>query len=155
MADLEARVTATNHGLVGAVIAISLQKYPAVAIAVAPFSHFLLDALPHSGGFESLRSKAFFRYLFADAILAVVSTLYIAYLYHHIWWLVILCAFLAASPDLMWLWYEYLHPTPREKRGRLAKFHSWIQWSQTKAGFLFEALWFVCVFSGLILASTR
>ncbi len=148
-------MTATNHGLFGAAIAISLQKYPAVALVAAPLSHFVLDALPHSGGFESLRSKAFFRYLFADATLAVVSTLAVAWFWPQIALLVVACAFLAASPDLMWLWYEYLHPTPRAKRGRVAKFHSRIQWSQTAAGFIPEVIIFLILFPSLIIIGSN
>lgn len=135
----------------GAVIAIGLQRYPAAAIAVAPFSHFLLDALPHFGGDFGHKSKQFFRILFADMTLAVASTLYIAYLYPHIWWLVILSAFLAASPDLMWLWLEYIRPTPQKKWPWYARFHSWIQWSQTRPGFIVEIAWLLVLFPALII----
>lgn len=144
-------MTATNHGLFGAAIAISLQRYPAVAIAVAPFSHFLLDALPHFGLAKAdVRSKQFIRILFADCTLAVASTLYIAYLFPHIWWLVILCAFLAASPDLMWIYYEYINPKLK-KVHLIPRFHSWIQWSQTPRGIFIETAWFLAM-GGLILA---
>lgn len=143
-------MTATNHGLFGAVVAIGLQRYPAVAIAIAPFTHFLLDAFPHFGGDLDSKSKAFFRILFADMTLAVVSTLYIAYLYPYIWWLVIVCAFVASSPDLMWLWLEYIRPTPRKKWPWYARLHAWVQWSQTGRGVIVEAIWFVVFFVGLM-----
>lgn len=144
-------MTATNHGLFGVVIAVTMQRYPAVAIAVAPFSHFLLDALPHFSPKVSPKSKQFFRILFADMTLAVASTLYIAWVWSDIALLVVVCAFLAASPDLMWMYYEYLKPTPRKKWGRLAKFHSRIQWSQTPPGFVVELIWFAILLPSLII----
>lgn len=96
-----------------------------------------------------LHSKRFFRFLLIDATLAVVSTLCIAYIYSHIWWLVILCAFLAASPDIMWIYYVYIDES-KAKKHLISKFHSWIQWSQTPKGMYIEAAWFVIFFAGLI-----
>lgn len=144
-------MTATNHGLFGAVLAITLQKYPAVAIAIAPFSHFLLDALPHFGLPDAeLRSKKFLYILLFDATLAVVSTLILAWVWQEIALLLIVCAFLAASPDLMWIYYEYINK-PLKKKHVLPRFHSWVQWSQTGHGMILEAAWFVILFSGLLL----
>lgn len=143
-------MTATNHGLFGAVLAISLQKYPAVALAIAPFSHFLLDSLPHFGNDAwGIKSKTFFRFLIFDCMLAVISTLLIAYVWRDIALLVIACAFLAASPDLMWIYYEYMNPSLK-KIHKLPRFHSWIQWSQTPPGILVEIIWFLILFPSLI-----
>jgi len=146
-------MTATNHGLFGAVIAISLQKYPVVALAIAPFSHFLLDAIPHYGGLvgAEIRSRKFFALLVMDAVLAIVTTLAIAWLWREIALLVIACAFLAASPDLMWVYYQYsgikymhVHLLP--------KFHSWVQWSEHKTGpFIYtDIVWFLLFFPTLL-----
>lgn len=146
-------MTATNHGLFGSTIAIVLQKYPIIAISIAPFSHFLLDMIPHYGDKSiNIKSNKFFRILFADMTLAVVSTLTIAWLWPDRALLVVLCAFLAASPDLMWLYYEYLHPTPRKNWGKIAKFHGWIQWSQTPKGIVYEGVWFIVFFGSLTYA---
>lgn len=143
-------MTATNHGLSGAVIAIVLQKYPTVAIAIAPFSHILLDAIPHFGMPESeLRTKRFFRRLGLDAALAVASTLYIAWSWPHIALLVVACAFLAASPDLMWIYYQYAGRKYKSKH-LIPKFHSWIQWSQSNHGFIVEAVVFSILFPTLV-----
>lgn len=144
-------MTATNHGLFGAVIAISLQKYPAVAVVLSPFSHFLLDAIPHFADQKAgLHSRRFFKILLSDMTLAVASTLAVAWFWPEIALLVVVCAFLAASPDLMWLYFEYLKPTPKKRRGRLADFHSKIQWSQTNHGLVMEAVWFAVLFPSLI-----
>jgi len=145
-------MTATNHGLFGAVIAVVLQKYPAVAIAVAPFSHFLLDSFPHYGNDKmSLHSKKFFRILVFDCTLAVASTLVVAWFWQEVALLVVLCAFMAASPDLMWLYFEYIKPVPRNKLPWYGKFHSWIQWSQTPPGAFIELAWFAVLFPVLII----
>ena len=147
-------MTATNHGLSGALIAISLQKYPVLAMVLSPFSHFILDAIPHySDPKMSIKSRAFYKILTTDAILAVVTTLAVASFWPEIALLVIACAFLAASPDLMWLYFEYIRPTPRKNLPWYAKFHSWIQWSQTKPGILVELMWFMVLFPALILMS--
>lgn len=141
-------MTATNHGLFGAVIAISLQKYPAVALVIAPFSHFLLDAIPHYGGID-IKSRGFALMLIIDGTIAVISTLLIAWLWRDIALLVIVCAFLAASPDLMWIYYEYINPKLK-KVHLVPRFHSWIQWSQTKKGMYVELLWFVILLPSLV-----
>lgn len=143
-------MTATNHGLFGAFIAVTLQTNPVIAICVAPFSHFLLDALPHFGEDNlDLHGRRFFRILLTDATLAVVSTICVAYVYSQIWWLVILCAFLAASPDLMWIYYVYVDDS-KAKKHIIPKFHGWIQWSQTPRGLYVETAWFFVFFIGLI-----
>src|ERR1044071_8435018 len=116
-------MTATNHGLFGAVIAITLQKYPAVAIAIAPFSHILLDMIPHfSNPKWDLKGRSFLRFLLFDCTLAVVTTLLVA-----------ACAFLAEAPDLMWIYYEYINK-PLKTKHKLPRFHHWIQWSATVPG---------------------
>lgn len=140
-------MTATNHGLFGAVIAITLHKYPAAAIVLAPFSHFLLDAIPHFGGL-SIHSKKFFKLLKLDATVAVLSTLWVAYLWPADYWLVVICAFLSASPDLMWIYYEYINPKLKKVHA-VPRFHSWIQWSQTGRGAIVEFVWFGTLLVGL------
>ncbi len=143
-------MTATNHGLFGSFIAITLQAHPVVALAVAPFSHFLLDAIPHFGGNDlDLRGRKFLTILSFDAFLAVVTTLLLAWIWSDIALLLIACAFLAASPDLMWIYYEYINK-PRAKKDIVPRFHSWIQWSQTHKGAYVEAVWFLTFFGGLV-----
>jgi hypothetical protein len=144
-------MTATNHGLFGAAIAVTLSSNPVVAIAIAPFSHFLLDAIPHFPDENiDLHGKRFFRILKSDALLAVFTTLIVAFVWSEIWWLVILCSFLAASPDLMWIYYEYIDKTGKRHRDWLPRFHSWIQWSQTDRGINFEVLWYLVFFCSLM-----
>ena len=143
-------MTATNHGLFGSAIAVTLSAHPVLAIVIAPFSHFLLDAIPHYTDHSiSLDSSKFLKILTADAVLAVFTTLLVAWAWSEIWWLVILCAFLAASPDLMWIYYEYINPKLKEKH-LVPKFHSWIQWKTTPSGIWIEAVWYIGFFSVLM-----
>lgn len=136
---------ATNHGLTGASIAIVLHNYPAIALPLAFVSHLVLDALPHSGfddvgGHLKVSKKLFHATLYLDATLLFIS--FLVMVFNQATWLVFACWFLAGSPDLVWA-YQYLF---KEKLGRIKpaakhgfnKFHSWIQWSQTRVGWVVE-----------------
>lgn len=143
-------MTATNHGLFGSFIAITLHSNPVLAVIIALFSHFLLDSLPHFGDSSmSLHSNKFFRILSFDALTAVVTTLIIAAVWSEYALLIIACAFLAASPDLMWIYYQYMNE-PAAKKHLVPKFHGWIQWSQTPRGAYIELSWFVFFFVFLV-----
>lgn len=144
-------MTATNHGLFGAGLAVVFSSHPVVAIVVAPFSHFLLDAFPHYTDHSiDVKSKKFFTHiLIPDAILAVVSTLILAVIWSEIWWLIILCSFLAASPDLMWIYYEYVNPKLKIVH-KIPRFHHWIQWWTKPSGIIIEIAWYVVLFSALV-----
>lgn len=138
-------MTATNHGLFGAVIGITFINYPLLALPLAFLSHFLLDSLPHSGfddvgGHLEVPRKQFLSFLMLDALLLFVSLLVLVF--NNAPPLVYACWFLAGSPDFAWA-YRYIF---KEKLGRikpskmnwLNRFHSKIQWSQTRKGWLLE-----------------
>jgi hypothetical protein len=136
---------ATNHGLTGASIAIVLHNYPAIALPLAFASHFILDALPHSGfddlgGHLKVPKNIFHGTLYLDATLLFVS--FLVLVFNSAPWLAYTCWFLAGSPDIAWA-FRYV---VKEKLGKikpapihgLNRFHSWIQWSQTRWGWLIE-----------------
>lgn len=138
-------MTATNHGLAGAAIALSLHNYPAVALALAFASHFVLDSVPHFGfdeigGHLKIKKSLFFKILLADATL--LAALMVFLLARGAPILVFSCLFLAGSPDFVWA-YRYIF---QEKLGKikpgpmnaLSQFHSKIQWSQTTRGVIVE-----------------
>ncbi|MDQ3093634.1 MAG: hypothetical protein M3Q70_00445 [bacterium] len=139
---------AVNHGLTGAAIAVVV-KQPILVLPLAFVSHFVCDFIPHSD-VKVFKSRKFWLVLYADMALAVVCTLAIATIWHHLWWLVIISAFTAASPDLTWLYYRFWHPTKR--LDIITKFHSVIQWAQMDSmlGYGIEAAWFIIFFGGLI-----
>lgn len=143
-------MTATNHGLFGSTVAMTLHNYPTLAIFLAIASHFMLDSLPHYGDDKlNLHGKKFYKILTSDAATAVFTTLAVALVWQQYFFLVIACAFAAASPDLMWVYYEYINK-PLSKVHVVPRFHSWIQWSQTPKGAYVELIWFVGFFASLM-----
>lgn len=140
-------MTATNHALTGAAIGIFIAD-PAVAMAAAFISHFVLDAIPHYGMADksSMRSKGFKLYLCSEAFLCflIVLTLFIARPTH--WWVAAICAFLAASPDFYWIRnYKAALAGKHISQDRFSKFASRIQWFERPIGAYVEIAWFIAL----------
>lgn len=143
---------AINHALGGAVIGLSIAD-PVVALPLSFLSHFIVDAIPHFGvsGFDDVGGKWFNRTLLADASLCVTLVGVLAVTRPHYWVSASICAFLATSPDLMWI-PNYI----RVKRGKhikpnelwLLRFHARIQWFERPIGAAVEVVWFA---AGIIL----
>lgn len=140
-------MTATNHALTGALIG-GIVGNPLLAIAAAFTSHFICDALPHYGAGKGdaryFRSSGFKTMLFIDATLCVLLVAVLAYVQPAGWLLMALCAFLATSPDLLWL--------PRFVRAQaggdasvgehpVLQFASKIQWFERPIGGFVEVAW--------------
>lgn len=140
-------MTATNHALTGAVIGLVVGQ-PLIALPAALASHFICDALPHFGSSlpdkVRLKSIGFRNYLVLDASLCVLLVLSLAIFQPQHWFLASVCAFLATSPDLLWL-NRYL----KARRGQnwkwnsFAKFAGGIQWFQQPIGAAVEIAWFI------------
>jgi hypothetical protein len=144
-------VTATNHALTGAAIGL-LTGNPWLAIPAAVASHFVLDALPHFG-LEGdipkfLRSRGFTVMLASDAILCVLLVAVLALLRPEHWLLASFCAFMATSPDLLWI-NQYLKARRHLlwKPGLIARFSIWSQWFQRPIGAFVELAWFAGIVS--------
>jgi hypothetical protein len=139
-------VTATNHVLTGAVIALVI-KQPAAALPLAVASHFVLDSLPHFGNHPKVphTSTAFLYILASDAGMAaaVLLTLFVVLPGHGL--LAIACGILAASPDLMWFPNFVREVTGRKlkKPDPITRWHKRIQRYELPWGMYIEALWFV------------
>ncbi len=136
-------MTATNHALSGALIGLVVTQ-PILAIPLAFASHFLLDAVPHFGldefGGHLKNPKKFHRILYIDALL--LSAVFLILIAAGAPLLVLICAVVAGSPDLIWA-YRYVFKEkfgkiPETKKNRFNKFHSDIQKSQTTKGLLVE-----------------
>lgn len=138
-------MTATNHALTGAVIALVVKK-PELAIPLAFLSHFAVDVIPH---FEARElppkfSKAF---IFGDAIVAGNLAILLAVLLRNSLsiWIISACMFAAVSPDLMWGWRYYrikdLDKVFSEPMSWLSRLHLKIQLSETLAGIIVEVAW--------------
>lgn len=144
-------MTGFNHGLTGAVIALTVKR-PELAIPLAFLSHFVQDIVPHwnygvsrdkdrSGRFFT---KSFTRILEADFLLSIALMIVLGFVFPAHKWLIWTCMITAASPDLMWAYYrlyqEHIHKR-RPKYDPLARLHILVQWSQTTPGFAVELLW--------------
>lgn len=138
---------AINHALTGAIIGVVIPNPMAALLAVG--SHFVLDAIPHFGDDDRrIKDMSFVVQLCVDAFLCGVLVLILFGASGSAAWLPAICAFLAASPDFMWM-PDYLRirrgMKPRGKSNLIMKFHSRIQWFQRPVGAFVEIAWFVAM----------
>jgi hypothetical protein len=136
---------AINHALTGAAVGLVVTN-PAIALPLAIMSHFVLDTVPHHTDDERFPkgSKAFNLILLADALLCGLLVLVLFFSVPGNWLLPAVCAFLATSPDLMWI-RRFLvslrtgnDPGPS---GIVEEFHSIIQWKAWPGGVWIETAW--------------
>ncbi|MDL2342076.1 MAG: hypothetical protein QFB87_03300 [Patescibacteria group bacterium] len=137
-------MTATNHALTGALIGLAVGN-PYIAVPAALASHFVCDALPHFGAGNKQTSQSWFRnLLILEFLLCVTLVFVLAVTQPAHWLLAASCAFVATSPDFMWI-KQFL----RAQRGRiptadssmLLRFHAGIQWFERPIGAVFEVAW--------------
>jgi hypothetical protein len=142
-------MTAANHALTGTFIGLSLGN-PWLALPLAFASHFVCDAIPHfdvpGKTAEDRMSSRQFLYIqiIMGAVLCGLIVLGLALSRPEHWFLAALCAFAAASPDLLYVpRYMYLKKTGRDSVDRFWfwKFHNAIQWFQRPVGFIVEIVW--------------
>lgn len=152
-------MTASNHALTGAVIALSL-KQPLLALPLALVSHFALDALPHFGTNGDIMGRnrlLLFRIVWPlDALVLVSLFLFVALNVGTTGMalVAVTAMFLATSPDLAWIYRFAL----KEQWGKIApapmdafnRFHAKIQWGERPWGILVELIWFSFMFTALV-----
>ena len=136
---------AINHAMTGAIIGLSVAT--PVALPLALVSHFALDALPHEGNL-GLSHKTNTAVLAGDIALCFVLVVIIFAVRPQYWWLAVLCAFLATSPDFMWLNLHRDHgqgktPKPISERHIVVRLHHKVQWFQQPIGIVTEVVWAV------------
>lgn len=156
-------MTATNHALTGAVIALAIDK-PLLAIPLALLSHFALDIIPHynppgvtNQGYvshtESWRKKMripSFRYLFAlDMLLFISGLILIPWWGSDVTapWVIFTCMIAGAAPDFTG-GIEYLYFLATGKKigaSRLDKWHAWLQWRERPWGIWVELIYFLII----------
>jgi hypothetical protein len=140
-------VTAINHALTGATIGL-VSGRPLIAVPTALVSHFICDALPHFGIQENqqrwLSSRFFHRYLITDALGCICLVGILAFTQPQYWLLAAICAFVATSPDFLWI------PKFLAAKGKRREWSNWftrfavnIQWFQRPIGIVVEVVWFV------------
>lgn len=143
-------MTAINHALTGAVIGLTVSN-PAVALPLAFVSHFVCDAIPHydppgTPG-ERIASKRLVReQIIGGAVLCflLVMLLFVTQPMH--WLVAAFGAFLAASPDLLWIprWLTARRTgIDPGANGWFYQFHHRIQWKTGPKLIWVEAAWFI------------
>lgn len=139
-------MTATNHALTGAVIGLVVGQ-PLIAVPAAFISHFVCDALPHFKVDmpikKLLKSRGFRDYLIAEAFLCASLVALLALFRPQHWLLASICAFAAASPDLLSI-NQYLKTRNGKawRPGLYKRFADGIQWFSKPIGAVVEVAWF-------------
>ena len=140
-------MTATNHALTGAVIALAVKK-PELAIPLAFVVHFAMDAIPHFDAGPDSPNLAKIA-ISIDLIIAACLTVALSLLIKNgaSGWLIFACASACMSPDLVWGWRYYklrdFRKIISEPMSRFSRFHQKIQWSETRQGIFVEIAWFI------------
>ena len=93
-------MTGLNHAATGALVAVAV-KQPALALPLALFTHFAIDAIPHWDYRLTGRLRKIVMRTDLFLSLALLTTL--AFVLTTPGWLVILCGLLCMAPDAMWL----------------------------------------------------
>jgi hypothetical protein len=135
---------AINHALLGSVIGLSVGN-PWIAVPVAVASHFALDMVPHHDfSKNSLNRPIFLNVAIADTIACAILVMLLAYWQPTHWPLAALCAFLAVSPDFMWIprYMRFRRNEPAKDQKGIVAFHHHIQWFQRPIGGFVEIAWF-------------
>lgn len=135
---------AINHALTGAIIGVASGN-PWVVVPAAVASHFVLDAIPHHNTAKGDMDAAIFNLMLViDGLLCVGLVGLLAVWQPAHWQLAAFGAFLATSPDFMWI-PGYLRARHHQNQiaGRgILKFHGRIQWFQRPIGGFVEIAWF-------------
>ncbi|HVX48426.1 MAG TPA: hypothetical protein VHA05_03665 [Candidatus Saccharimonadales bacterium] len=147
-------MTAVNHALTGTAIGLLVGE-PLIALPAALASHFVCDALPHFGSNlplqANLRRNSFRNYLIAEFCLCVSLVIGLAIFRPEHWFLASVCAFLAASPDLLSInIYLKVRRGEHWKRNAYSRFAHKIQWFEKPIGAVVEAAWFLAAIAVIL-----
>jgi hypothetical protein len=143
-------MTATNHMLAGAAVALSVQR-PLLIVPLAFGSHFVMDALPHFGVDESdgpaqRDSNPLFQYIVLIDIVLTASLLIALPIILRAGvsrWVLSLGMVCAWIPDAVWV-YWFMHRFMKQRNHR----HNWFTWFHHKLqfertwGIFAEIIWF-------------
>jgi hypothetical protein len=145
---------ATNHALTGTAIGLIVGE-PLLALPLSLLSHYICDALPHfafttttdnSKKDRLMRSRLFRNYLIAEASLCLLIVAGLVMLQPSHWLLAAVCAFVAASPDLLSSRrYFTIVSKKKWKPGLYTRFAHKIQWFERPIGAVVEAAWLIAV----------
>jgi hypothetical protein len=134
-------MTATNHVVTGAFIAATITN-PVICLPLALLSHLVLDSIPHFG-VDPEDLKVFLPVLLTDIALASCVLLALILTQPAGYILIIAGAIVAASPDLLSIWFFVSVLKKRKhKYGAVQRFLQKIQLSETVRGLAVEVVWF-------------
>ena len=138
-------MTATNHALTGAIIGLTIAGPWALALAF--FSHFVLDSIPHYSDQKlEYAPKKFAVLLSMQALSCLLLVVFLGIVHTENWILPSVCAFLATAPDFMWApkFFRSLKNKNKNKvtgTNLILKFHGKIQWFERPIGIVVEVFW--------------
>ena len=103
-------MTGFNHGLTGAVIALTI-KVPALAVPIAFVGHYFLDLTPHQDYFtggdkNNILNTKFKRFLVFDFSFSVFLMIVLALMFPSHKWLIWSCMVASAIPDSIFWFYR-------------------------------------------------
>jgi hypothetical protein len=144
-------VTATNHALTGAIVALAIEK-PLLVVPLAVASHFLLDIIPHFGIHEDDVNKRNAHWMFRtvvsiDTVLVISLLIAVPLLANGSLsaWIILLGMVSALLPDSVWI-YRFLRTMRTQIEhpySKLSAFHQRIQWFERPWGLPIEIAWMV------------
>ncbi len=141
-------MTGFNHGLTGAVIALTVKK-PELAIPLAFLSHFAQDAIPHFDYFQGKNGTGILKgkfniLLVSDFTLSVLLMVILALAFPEHKWLIWSCMVVAASPDLIWGYHFLYRKRTVKDYGPVLKLISKTETEYHGAiGIAGETIWFI------------
>lgn len=145
-------MTAPNHALTGTLIGLIVSN-PWLALPLALASHFICDAIPHYGaGPQVIATKKFKQQLIVEALLCGLIVAVLVGLRPENWLIAALAAFVATSPDFMWINKFRRAQAGRPERGEQAiilRFHAFIQWFERPSGAVVEIAWTIAMLVSL------
>lgn len=130
---------ALNHVIAGSIIGITLAN-PLIALPLALTSHFAMDAVPHYGEDDKAPrgSKPYLARILIDGVVSVFFVTLIIGLKPSRAALIMLCAFMAVLPDLLW---PLAYIVPHDKKlWSFFVFHKRIQ-HENRAWWKIELIW--------------
>ena len=141
-------MTAPNHALTGVLIGLAVSN-PWLALPLALVSHFICDALPHYAASKPLIGiKRFKVQLIIEALVCGLIVLALGLLHPLNWMIAAIAAFLATSPDFMWI-QKFLRAQSGKQqllpKSAIIRFHARIQWFERPIGGVFEVAWAVAM----------
>lgn len=146
-------MTAPNHALTGTLIGLTVGN-PWLALPLALASHFICDAIPHYGaGQQAIATKRFQQQLIVEALVCASIVLILAFLQPQHWVVGAVAAFVATSPDFMWInkFRRAQSGKPQlVKQAFILRFHAWIQWFERPSGAIVEIAWLTAMLVFLI-----